>query len=570
MKLTLPTEAHAGREGHITMSKNTVTRLRLIVRVVVVAALLGSLFSFSSYFPQTAGVKMSYVEVAGANGGQNNVVFAFERFVLIAPYAPKAPVEENGDLSQLNNHFLYIIDTKKPGVVLTKDLTASASSDSPRTIYYPTKLSFDPATGIVFVRGTRFEKKDGEIEAIEVVAYLHVNLGDNGKPFIDSTVTSIDIAGVGGEPHSSDAPSDLGLGPKGNHLVFTNGASIFTYSIDQGYLYKVDLVHPSEYGPNNFISYLAIDQDSSVLTVYSSKKVTDKENVTRDESEISFYKLIDDGTLTLLKRAYPEDLPEGAALTPGSNVAVYSELDKQYALFVTSDGSLCQVELHTDGLSANVRQLAVFPELMQRGPEDTSPRLVKYDSSKRVVGIVTQGYVAQIGRPGNGRKGRIGRPGNVHILTSQPVLAMAKFAKKGKVTSRNVFSEDFIDQGGLSELLSVKDSGDWLMATYSGKLLSITTSGNFEESSPQFIDSIAPRIERLDYLTSRESLVAVQSCSVDEDGAQPTQPGSVAVGKLISVNGKSLLASAAPLILLSASPVLRHAPAIRRPGNLKR
>jgi len=555
------------------MSKNRITRLRLIARSVVAAALLGSLLSIGSYAPQASGVKMSYVELPGANGGQNNVVFAFERYVLIAPYAPTGPVQENGDLSQLDNHYLYLIDTKKPGVVLAKDLTAFASSDSPRTIYYPTKLSFDPTSQIVFVRGTRFEQNAGEIEGIEVIAYLHVNLGDNGKPVVDSTVISFDIPGVGGETRTADAPTDLGLGPKGNHLVFTNGASIFTYSIDQGYLYKVDLVHPSEYGPDNFISYLAVDRNTGVLSVYSSKRIVDKDTGIREQSEISFYKLIDDGTLTLLKRAYAEGLPTGAMLTPGSNVAIYSDPDKpdvQYALFVTSDGSLCQVDLHTDGLSASVRQLAVFEELAQQSPDDTSPRLVKYDPSKRVVGIVSQGYSAQITRPGNGRKGRITRPGNLHVLTAQPLLAMAKFGKKGKVTSRNVFTEDFIDQGGLSELLSVKDSDSWLMATYLGKLLSITTLGDFEESSPQLIDNIAPRIERLDYLISRDSLVAVQSCSPDEDGTQTTQPGSVAVGKLISANGKSFLASAAPLILSSTSPVLRHVPGIRRPGNLKR
>ncbi|HWO01391.1 MAG TPA: hypothetical protein VNS63_19180 [Blastocatellia bacterium] len=552
------------------MSKNRPAWLRLIVRSIVVAALLGSLFSFASYSPQAAGITMSYVELAGVNGGQNNVVFAFDRYVLIAPYAPKGPVEENGDLGQLDNHFLYLIDTKKPGVVLKKDLTAFASSDSPRTIYYPTKLTFDSATQIVFVRGTRFEEQAGEVEAIEVIAYLHLNLGDNGKPISDSTVVSFDIQGVGAEVHSSDAPTDIALGANGNHLVFTNGASIFTYSIDQGYLYKVDLVHPSEYGPNNFISYLAIDQDSSVLTVYSNRKVSDKENVPHDQSEISFYKLIGDGTLTLLKRAYPEDLPQGAFLTPGSNIVVYSEIEKPFAIFLTSDGSLCQVDLHTDGLSASVRQLVVFPELAQQSADDTSPRLVKYDPAKRVVGIVTQGYVAQIGRPGNGRKGRIGRPGNVHVLTSQPMLAMARFGKKSKVASRNVFSEDFSDEGGLSELLSVKDNGEWLMATYSGKLLSITTAGDFEESSPLLIDSIAPRIARLDYLTSRESLVAVQSCSPDDEGTQAWQPGSVAVGKLISINGKSFFATATSLTAFSSSPVLRQAPAIRRPGNFKR
>jgi hypothetical protein len=514
---------------------------------------------------------MSYVELAGAVGGQNNVAFAFGRYILIAPYAPKGSVQENGDLSQLDNHYLYIIDTKKPGIVLTKDLTTFTNSDSPKTIYYPTKLTFDTESQIVFVRGTRFETQpDGELESIEVVGYLHLNLGDNGKPIVDSTVISFDIQGVGGEPHSADAPTDIALGAKGNHLVFTNGASIFTYSLDQGYLYKVDLVHPSEYGVDNSISYLGVDKDTNVLSVYSTRKTVDKDNVSHDQSEISFYKLVDDGTLTLLKRAYAEDLPEGASLTPGSNIAVYSDPDKpdiQYALFVTNDGSLLQVDLHTDGLAVNVRQMIVFPAIAQQSPDDTSPRLVKYDASKRVVGIVSQGYTTRIARPVNGRRGRIARPVNVNL--GQPVLAVAKFGKKGRVISRNVFSEEFTDQGGLSELVSVPDSNEWLMATYAGKLFSASTSANFEESSPQLIGEIAPRTERLDYLASRSSIVAVQSCAAGSDGLEITEPGSVAVGKLISGDGKSLLSGAAQLIVPATSSLLRRVPAIRRPCNLK-
>jgi len=547
------------------------TRGRSIVRLGVAFAVLVGLFSIGSRSPQADVGKMSYVELTGANGGQNNLVFAFERYILIAPYAPTGSVQENGDLDQLDNHYLYVIDTKKPGVVLKKDLTAFASSESPRTIYYPTKLTFDPATQIVFVRGTRFEKVDGEVEGIEVIAYLRVNLGDNGKPVVDSTVTSFDIQGVGGKPHSADAPTDIALAANGNHLVFTNGASIFTYSIDQGYLYKVDLVHPSEYGEDNSISYLAIDQASNVLSVYSTRTVVEKDGAVRDRSEISFYKLIDDGTVTLLKRVYPEDLPEGAALTPGSNIAVYSDPDKpEYALFVTSDGSLCSVDLRSDGLLANVRQLLVFAELAQQGSEDASPRLVKYDPSKRVVGIVSQGYTAQITRPANGKKGRITRPANLHVPTGQAILAVAKFGKKGKVASRNVFSTEFADQDGLSALLSLQGNGEWLMATYSGKLFSMSTSGNFEESSPQLIGELAPRIDRLDYLPSRDSLVAVQSCGVGDDGVEITEPGSVAVGKLSSANSKSLLASAAQNAVSVTATLVRRAPAIVRPCNIRR
>jgi hypothetical protein len=516
---------------------------------------------------------MSYVELAGANGGQNNVVFAFDRYLLIAPYAPTGIVQENGDLSQLDNHHLYIVDTKKPGVVLTKDLTVGAGSDSPRTVYYPTKLAFDPTTQTAFVRGTRFEQKGEETESIEVIAYVRLNLGDNGKPVIDPTVVSFDIQGVGGEPHSADAPTDIALGPKGDHLVFTNGASIFTYSIDQGYLYKVDLVHPSEYGEHNSILYLAIDQATSVLSVYSTRKIVEKDSSVRNRSEISFYRLVDDGTVTLLKRAHSEDLPEEAALTPGSNIVVYSDPDKpdtQYALFVTSNGSVCSVDLRSEGLSATVRQLLVFTELAQQGSGDASPRLVKYDPSKRAIGIVSQGYTAQITRPANGRRGRITRPANVHLMSGPAVLAVAKLGKKGKVASRNVFSTEFIDQGGLSNLLSWQGDSAWLMATYSGKVFSIATSGDFDESSPRLIGEIASRIERLDYLPSRDSLVAVQSCAVSDDGAEVIEPGSVAVGKLSLASNKSLVASAARIVLSATSPLVRRAPAIVRPCNIRR
>ncbi|HSO74411.1 MAG TPA: hypothetical protein VLU47_06205, partial [Blastocatellia bacterium] len=203
-------------------------------------------------------------------------------------------------------------------------------------------------------------------------------------------------------------------------------------------------------------------------------------------------------------------------------------------------------------------------------PEDIGPRLVKYDPSKRVVGIVSRGFNAQIARPSNGRRGRIARPSNAHIVTVQPVVAVAKFGRKGKVTSRNVFSADFADQGGLSELLSLQDNGEWLTATYSGKLFSIATSGDFERLSPRLIGELSPRIERLDYLASRDSLVAVQSCAAENDGFEITQPGSVAIGKLISADGKSLLAGAAQLILPGASSLVRRPPAIRRPCNIKR
>jgi hypothetical protein len=552
------------------MSKNPITGNRLVIRLAVTLTILVVLFSFASYSPQADTFRMSFVEMTGADGGKNNVVFAFDRYVLIAPYAPTGPIQENGDLSQLDNHYLYVVDTKKPGVVLKKDLTAFENSDHPRTVYYPTKLVFDPETQNVFVRGTRFEQKEGEIREIEVVVHVHLNLTDNGKPAIDQTVVSFDVKGVGGEEISADAPIDIALGRQGSLLTFNNGASIFTYNVDHGYLYQVDIVNPSEYGPDNNISYLNVDADTNVLSVCANKKVTDDGGVTHYESGISFYRLIEDGTVTLLKQVSSGDLPKGAAFTPGSNVAIYSDPDKsnaEYALFVTSDGSLCQVDLDADGTSGSVRQLLAFAELAQQELEDASPCLVKYDPLKRVVGIVSKGYRIQISRPVNGRRG-ISRPVNAQVLTGQPVLAMAKFGKKGRVGSENVFLDAFRDQGGLSELISWQDD-HWLLATYSGKLFSISATGSFEDATPESLGEIGSRIYRLDYLTSRNRLVAVQSCAVDEGGAQITEPGSVVVAELAS-QSESFLTAAAQMIVPAGSPLISRTPAIRRPCNLKR
>jgi hypothetical protein len=146
---------------------------------------------------------------------------------------------------------------------------------------------------------------------------------------------------------------------------------------------------------------------------------------------------------------------------------------------------------------------------------------------------------------------------------------MAKFGKKGKVASRNVFSDDFRDQGGLSELISWQND-QWLTATYSGKLFSIGATGSFEEATPNLLSEIGPRIDRVDYLTNRDSLVALQSCAVDEDGLRITEPGSVVVAKVGSTQGESLFTTAAQMIVPAGSPLIGRGPAIRRPGNLRR
>src|ERR1044071_7023511 len=84
-------------------------------RITVLAIVLALLMGAGTYSPLAATPwKISSVELPGVSGATNNVAFAYDRYVLIAPYAPSKPVEDNNDLSQLDNRFIYLVDTKKP------------------------------------------------------------------------------------------------------------------------------------------------------------------------------------------------------------------------------------------------------------------------------------------------------------------------------------------------------------------------------------------------------------------------------------------------------------------------
>src|SRR5215216_933089 len=168
-------------------------------RITVLVISLAILMVASTYSPLAATPwKISSVELAGATGVTNNVAFAYDRYVLIAPYAPTNPVEDNNDVKQLNNCFMYLIDTKKPAEgVQSFELKSYDATDTQRkTVYYPSKVLFDPDSSTVYVRGTRFEEKDGELQEIEVLAYTRLNLDDNGKPIFGSNMVIIDIKGV--------------------------------------------------------------------------------------------------------------------------------------------------------------------------------------------------------------------------------------------------------------------------------------------------------------------------------------------------------------------------------------
>ena len=538
------------------------------MRMVVVLLVLLLVYGTVSYSLRAASSLPIYsVPLGGVTGTTNNTVLAYGRFLLVAPFWPSKGVADNGDLeiSELDNNVIYVLDTKKPNSTPLFKLLTASDPNSTKTVYFPTRLVFDPATNNVYVRGTRFEEKDGEVIPIDVISYFRLNLDDNGKPVFDTAVVQIDIQGVNA-PYTGNAPLDFAFGTKGALMVFTNGASIFSYNLEHGYLYGVGIVPESEYDENDGISFLDVDPQTNVVSVCWNKK-TIKDNIPSVSSEISFYRLNDNGTFEILKRVYSDQLPEEVSLTSGSNIVITSDSDSELALFATDDGSLCSVDLRSDGVQAVVKHMYSFPELARTSVKDNTPLLTHYDIAKRTIGIVKPGFTTQISRPSNGRKGRISRPSNMHISSGvTPVVAMAKLGKRNRVTSISLFSDEFAGQGGLSNVVS-GDDAQWLVSTYSGRLYSVGLPTDLKDASLEFMGLMGSRVDHIDYYADRSNVVAINSLELDADGLRLSSPGSIVVGKISTgIQSNAVLQALLPTVSLAG----RSAPFIRRPCNIRR
>jgi hypothetical protein len=565
-------------------SKNRRTKLAILA--ITLATLLG----VNTYSPLAATPwKVASVDLPGASGVSNNVALAYDRYVMIAPYASSKAVEDNHDLSQLDNCYVYLIDTKKPseGPQRVK-LAANDSTDSlGKVVFYPSRVLFDSDSSTVFVRGTRYEERDGELIEVEALAYLRLNLDDNGKPVFSSTVVVIDIKGSNSD-QCSDAPLDFALAHKGSLLLFTNGASIFSYNIGQGYVYKVDIVPSESFNEDSKISYLDIDKATDTLIVCWNKKEKGEDGAVKTASQLSFYAIYTDGTLGLKKRALAHNFVDGTALTAGSTVAVTStlvstkdhgdQLVADNAYFVTNDGSLCQIDLGGDDIPENVKQLRKFEELAQPDSVDGSPRIVKYDAAKRVIGIVKKGFTAEIRRPSNGRPGRRGsivRALGVYNPVEQPAFALVKLGKKNKIISSQVFVDGFKNEDGLSNFVYGDDS-QWLVSTHSGKLFSLSLSNDPADTQIRMLAEIGSRIDYIEYFGTRGSVIAISSFESDEEGVSIKSPGSLVVARMGDLVSQSQSFSAMVLqgagahdsVLATAAPSIRKS-SIRRPCNVK-
>lgn len=543
---------------------STMRRMRIIVVFLALLLAYGAL----SYSPQAATPsEVHSIDLGGITGATNNTILAYGRFVLVAPFWPSAGIAENGDLdlSLLNNDSLYVIDTSKPNSAPVSKKLSSRDS----TVYFPTRIVFDPKTNNVLVRGTRFNvRDDGMVFPVDVIAWVRLDLDDNGKAVFDTNVVWIDIQGEGeSNPNTSEAPLDFSFGGHGDLMVFTNGASVFSANLAEGYLNRVQIVNAGDYSADDSISFLDVDPETNIVSICENQRWVGKDKIARVSSRLSFYKLGEHGQFDLLKQTEPGLSRDGAALADGSNITIVSDSDSETAWFVTNDGSLSTVDLTGGGVSATVKQLWAFPELALDMVAAPNPLLIQYDSAKRVIGIVKPGFTTQISRPTNGKPGKISRPTNLHITSEAPVLAMAKLSKKNKVIGAKSFSEDFKDEGGLANFVKADDS-QWLISTYSGKLFSVKIAGGVQDSQLELIESIGSKVDRIDYYDNGSSVVAISAFTLDEGGIRMAAPGSLVFSRMSDLQTQP--GSIVQALLPTASMLGRSTTTIRRPCNIKR
>lgn len=497
----------------------------LIVRASVLAILLIGLCSVpsNSYLADMSGG--DNVSLPGVHGASNNTAYAFDRYVIVAPFAPSGNVGDGSDLSKFDNHRLYLYDSKRP--------------ESPprvcdlKVCYFPTRVVFDPNTQNVYVRGTEYvEIEPGRFEAREVIVYTHLNLELDGKPAFDADfVVPIHIKGINSD-YTENAPTDFALGHDGRILVFTNGSWIFTYDVVKGTPYTLVI----DNNPENLISYLDVEPTSNTIIVATSRRIEGAEGGVKFESELSFHELEENGTTNKIKELRPEDFGEGIFLSQGSNAAISADPvtgTAEFAYFVTNDGSLCQVDLRAEGDVGRIERLAVLPEMAQGEGLEPGPVTVNFDRSKRLLTIVKRGTFTRIRRPGYlERGGRIRRPGYIEYGGSAAV-AIVQLNKKNRVIGQRVFDKVFGKENRLSNLIAGQN-GVGLIATYSGLLYALDSSASLDQASVTFVGSISSRIERITYNASRQNLTAISSYK-DIDETQGIVPGSIFFTK-VSLN----------------------------------
>ncbi|HJQ68136.1 MAG TPA: hypothetical protein VKA70_04155 [Blastocatellia bacterium] len=503
--------------------KNKKVLRSLIAQASVLAILLVGLCAAPSKSSLTDSMPSDQVTLPGVHGAANNTVYARDRYIIVAPFAPSVDIGEGDDLAKLDNHFLYLFDTRKPG---------SQPKFTDLKIHFPTKVVFDPETGNVFVHGTEFvEVGPGQFETRAVIAHTHLNFEADGKPsFGLDSVVPIHIPGLGSE-FASEAPTDIALAYGGRILVFTNGHSVFTYNVSNGAIYSVGI----DSKPDNKVSFLDIDEVSNTVIAATSRRIEGAEGGVKYTSDLYFIRLDKDGTLNTIKRLLPEHFGEGVFLSAGSNAAVSSDPitgAPEFGYFVTNNGGVCQVDLRAreESTTGVLEQIALLPEMAQDEGLEPGPVSVRFDRSRKMITVVKQGGFLRIRIPSFvERGGRIRIPSFTQFPGSASI-AVIQLNKKNRVIGQRIFDRPFGKENRISNMVAGQ-SGVGLISTHSGRIFAVDTSVSLDRVGVNPVGEMGSRIDRIAYSAGRQSLTAIVSYTVNGD-SQGMLPGSILFAKV--------------------------------------
>ncbi|HYL98593.1 MAG TPA: hypothetical protein VEZ90_06530, partial [Blastocatellia bacterium] len=368
---------------------------------------------------------------------------------------------------------------------------------------------------------------DGSVPSSEVINYYQLQASSSKVHLLSSSLVTFNIDTVpGGDP--SYTPTQFGVGGQGKVLVYTNGASIFSVSLDQGYKYQVDLVPLSSYQPQvdpndstgdfDEITSLSLDPSTDIITIGISGR-----SAGQNFSQLYFYKLNEDagsafGTLDLLKLVDKGQFPAGTSMTPGSNAVVSP--DARFGFFALDDGSLCDVRLAGDITEPRIAVLGTYSSMIAADPMNRGARLVQYDGATNSLAVVKKGTVLHVRRPAysHGSPG-VRRPA---YISETPALVLARLSADDSGIAASSELNSF--GSGEQEISNIvfDGSGGGLLTTGSGSVLSVNQSG------AQVLGGAVPRIGELVSGSAGAALVGLSSYDVDQNG-NIVDPGSLVI-----------------------------------------
>ena len=508
--------------------------------------------------PDSPGLSVTTLDLAGVSPDINNVAFAFDgKYSVVAPFETSDP--DHQDAFAGDNHYLVVTEVANPSHSFKLDLSSQG-----QTCYYATHLIIS-SDNTAFVRATSADSKTHRPMA-EVIAYGSLVLDKNtGDPKFDGAIITLEIPKFAPASDPGSMPVGFGVSKGGQFLVFTNGVKVMTVELATGDSnpYPVQPVPDAEYAPlpnpedkdaatsdYETITSLDVDSNNVVSIVVNGRRRG------LDFSRLYFYRLREGmkraGTLDALAPSIDSSHIAGAQIAPQSQVAVCD--DGSLGYFATTDGSFWSVELNASP-TLNLNLLRNYVSLSGPSGYEAAPRNVLIDPSGRTLSVVNQGAALRIRRPTYGKHGAIRRP--TYVKSSEtPGLVLVQLNDKGYVASDvEVHSQGFGNGVyAISNPAFTEGGGAYVVASYSAssgalKLLEKAGMTDVGGAVPDNIGQIAS--------PDGSTIVGLQGFDVSsQQGASPSITGGSLVFMSLRHSSDALVASKT------------YKPAIRRPCNV--